>query len=793
MRFVRFSPAPLLLAGSLLALAFGQSPSVERSARAVLEAKCLACHGDLRTSDLDLRDRAGVLKGGKRGPAVVPGNAEASLLYKAVRREGELQMPPGKTPLTEGEIAALRAWIDSGARWEAAAPSGTVVSWWSFRKPVRPAVPAVREAAWVRNPIDAFVLAKLEEKGLRPAPEAGRRRLARRAYFDLHGLPPKPEEIEQFVADTSPDAYEKLIDRLLASPRYGERWGRYWLDLVRYADTSGFETDHFFTTAWRYRDWVIKSFNDDKPYDRFVKEQIAADELWSTSIDLEGTLKLPKEKEENLQRRVGTGLFTLGSFPIEFTYYGDQFRAEWQADAVDTVGSAFLGLTVGCARCHDHKFDPISQRDYYRMTALFAGSVEREVPLGSLFDIQTATRNFPLLAHAQVLKQMAGRRGGGRGRQAAAEPTEDEGAPRPSPPPDPQRAALLQQLGEAYLRAPERFPSANVLAHDEFVPDTHVLVRGDFKKKGEKVEPGFLSALGPGPAIEEPKGVLFVPQRRKALALWLTSPEQPIVSRVMVNRIWQGHFGRGLVATPNDFGRQGEAPTHPELLDWLATEFAARGWSIKQMHRLVMLSNAYRQSSVADATALDRDPENRYLARMNRRRLDGDALRDSVLAVAGSLNLKMGGVGVIPPLTKEEIQAARMPYLWPTNPDPAEHMRRSVYLQMKRSLTLPMLQIFDAPDTASSCPRRETSTVAPQALQLMNSEFSSAQAAQFAARVRKAAGENAEVAVDLAWKLAFGRAPGAEERTKALEYLGRNTLERLCLMVFNLNEFVYVD
>jgi cytochrome c553 len=800
--FVRLGPG--LLLGSLLTFAFGQSNSVEKSAKAIFEANCLTCHGDARTSDLDLRELTTILKGGKRGPAIVPGNAEASILYKAVTRQGELKMPPGKAALTDSEIRALRDWIDTGARWEAA-PATAAASWWSFRKPVPPPVPAVKNPALVRNPIDAFILAKLEQNGLRPAPEADRRTLVRRAYFDLHGLPPSPEQVEQFVKDQSSDAYEKLIEQLLASPRYGERWGRYWLDLVRYADTSGFETDHFFTTAWRYRDWVIKSFNDDKRYDTFVQEQIAADELWSTNMDLEGTLKLPKEKEENVNRRIGTSLFTLGSFPIEFTYYGDQFRAEWQADAVDTVGAAFLGLTVACARCHDHKFDPISQRDYYRMTALFAGSIEREIPLVSLFDIQTNTRNFPLLAQAQVLKQMAGRgrRGSSRGgagrqqQQAQADQVDpidpDAVASSPRGPTDPQRAALLQRLGEAYLRAPERFPTANVLAHEEIVPDTHILVRGDFKKKGDKVEPGFLSALNPGPPIVEPSGVLFVPQRRKALAQWLTSPDQPLLARVMVNRIWQGHFGKGLVTTPNDFGRQGEPPSHAELLDWLAVEFGGRGWSIKQMHRLIMLSNTYRASSVADEAGLQKDPENRYLGRMNRRRLDGDAVRDTVLSVAGTLNLKMGGVGVIPPLTKEEIQAARMPHLWPANPDPNEHNRRSIYLQMKRSLTLPMLQIFDAPDTATSCPRRESSTVAPQALALMNSEFSVAQAAQFAARIKKQAGEDPQTSLECGWRLAFGRSPTAEERQTALDYLSRNSLERLCLLMFNMSEFIYVD
>jgi hypothetical protein len=720
-----------------------------QSAQEILTAKCLGCHGSAKMSDLDFRDRAGLLKGGKRGAAVVPGNPEASLLFQAIRHDGPLQMPPGKATLTAAEVQAVETWIRSGAKWDGATHAS---AWWSFQKPARPPVPGTG------HPIDAFVRAKLKQAGFAVPPEAERRTLARRAYFDLHGLPPTPEQVDEFVNDSSPEAWRKLIDQLLESPRYGERWGRYWLDLVRYADTSGFETDHFFVTAWRYRDYVVQSFNSDKPYDLFVKEQIAADELLPTSTDLEGTLKLPKEKEENLRRRIGTSLFTIGSFPIEFTYYGDQYRAEWQADAVDTVGAAFLGLTVGCARCHDHKFDAISQRDYYSMAALFAGSVEREIPLGSIFDVQTATRSFPLLAHAEALKQMA--------RNAKG----------------PEREQLLKKLGEAYLRAPERMPTAIVLAHEETVPDTHILAKGDFRAKGEKVEPGFLKAVSPAVPVEEGK-------RRKALALWLTSPEQPLLARVMVNRIWQGHFGEGLVRTPNDFGRQGEAPTHPELLDWLAVEFAARGWSVKEMHRLIMTSSAYRAASVIDEQTLQKDPENRSLTRMNRRRLDADALRDSILAVAGTINLKMGGVGVIPPLSKEEMLAARMPHLWPAHPNPAEHNRRSIYLQMKRSLTLPMLQIFDAPDTAASCARREKSTVAPQALALMNSDFSSTQAAHFAARVSKLPGDP----VENAWRLALGRAPWPEERRTAAEYLGRNDLARLCLMLFNLNEFIYVD
>ncbi|MBM3756926.1 MAG: DUF1553 domain-containing protein [Acidobacteria bacterium] len=720
-------------------------------ARAILESKCIVCHGQTRMAGLDLRDPAGLARGGSRGPAVVAGNAEASLLYKAVRREGELKMPPGREALSSEEVDVLRDWINSGARFDGSVSKNA--SWWSFRAPVRP-----RSG----NSIDDFVSARAAAKGLPLAAEASRAVLARRAYFDSHGLPPAPEEVDAFIGDGSANAYEKLIDKLLASPRYGERWGRYWLDLVRYADTSGFETDHFFVNAWRYRDYVIRAFNADKPYDVFVKEQIAADEIWPMDVDLEGTSKLPKEKEENQNRRIATGLFTIGSFPIEYTYYGDQFRTEWAAEAVDTIGAAFLGLTVGCARCHDHKFDAISQRDYYSMTALFAGSAEREIQLGSLFDLQTSTRSFPLLAQAEAYKQMA-RRGGGN------------------------RAELLQKIGEAYLRAPARPPMASVLGHEEFVRDTHMLLKGDFKNKGAKVEPGFIAALNAGPAINEPKGVRFIPERRKALAEWLTAKDNPLLARVMVNRIWQGHFGEGLVRTPNDFGRQGEAPTNPELLDWLAVEFAEKGYSMKAMHKAILLSAAYRRSSVAPESVLRADPENFFLTRQNRRRLDADAIRDSTLAVAGTLNMKMGGVGVIPKLTAEELQAARMPNLWPVHPDPAEHNRRSVYLQMKRSLTLPMLQIFDAPDSSTSCARRERSTVAPQALAMMNSEFSSARAEEFAKRVKGAD------PIGAAWKIAFGRAPSADERDTAASYLERNSLPRLCLLILNMSEFIYVD
>ena len=797
---MRLSPLWLVVfSGMGAALLSAQPTSVEESARKILSARCASCHGAAKMSELDVRESATLLKGGTRGPAIVPHKAAESLLFKAVKRDGDLQMPPGKTSLPAAEIEILRAWIDGGATWDANTKAIQQPSWWSFKKPEQPPVPVVKNSAWVRNPIDAFILAKLDKEGLRPAPPADRRTLVRRAYFDLHGLPPTPKEVDEFLSDKSDNAYEKLIDRLLASPRYGERWGRYWLDLVRYADTSGFETDHFFPTAWRYRDYVINSFNTDKPYNTFVQEQIAADEIWPDNLELEGAPLLSKKKIENVNRRIGTSLFTLGSFPIEFTYYADQYRAEWEGDAVDTVGAAFLGLTLGCARCHDHKFDPIRQRDYYSFAAFFAGSEEREIPLVSQFDVLQYSRAMPLISQVESLKQMARQRSGMRGRKAEAVEAGEATASDPPPPktaspfPPAERAALMQRIGELYTRLPNHFPTAHVLAHQETIPDTHVLNRGEYKNKGQKVEPAFPPALNPGPPINEPSGILFVPQRRKALALWLTSPEHPLVNRVMVNRIWQGHFGTGIVATPNDYGRQGDAPTHPELLDWLATKFVQDGSSFKQMHRLIMLSNTYQQSSTADAGNLEKDPENHYLSRMNRRRLDGDGIRDTILDVAGALNLKMGGMGIIPPLSKEELQAARMPNMWPANPDPSEYARRTIYLQMKRSMTLPMLQTFDAPDTATSCARRDVSTVAPQALTLLNGPFSLEQAEKFAARLQKENGDDAEKIVNNGWLLAFGRLPAEKERTSAMDYLKRNSLPRLCLLMFNMSEFIYVD
>ena len=605
-------------------------------------------------------------------------------------------------------------------------------AWWSFQRPARAAADSIN------------TLARPE------SPAADRRALIRRATFDLTGLPPTPEEVDAFLKDPDAKAYEKAVERLLASPHYGEKWGRMWLDVARYADTGGYETDVLFPNAWRYRDYVIKSFNEDKPYDVFIKEQIAADEIWPDNLDLDGTYEMPESKRKNLERRMGTALFTLGAMPVEYSFFGDQYRAEWQAENVNVTGAAFLGLSLQCARCHDHKFDPISQRDYYRLSAMFAGSEDREVPIVSQMRIFEYTRYETKQWAVEELRKKYNR----------LKADDKDG-----------KETALRQLGEAYVKAPVMFDKASLLVHTERVNDTYVLPRGDSMQKGETVKPGVPAVFGPGPAIVEPDTQWFVPRRRKALAEWLASREHPLTARVMVNRIWQGHFGRGIVGTPNDFGHQGDRPANQPLLDWLAVEFMDHGWSIKNLHRTIMNSDLYKSQ---------RKPQ----------RLDAEAIRDSVLAVSGALNAKMYGTPVVAALSTDEREAMRDLSMWPVTSDAAEHDRRSVYLFVKRSFRLPMLDTFDAPDTSESCPRREASTVAPQALTLMNSEWMARQAERFAARIAAVGDPIGE-----AWRIALARSPEAAERARAQEYLARNNqnLQRLCLLLFNMSEFVYVN
>ncbi len=799
------------------------------TAREVIERRCLECHGSAAKSTLDLRTREGML----RAEAIVPGHPDKSPLIRVLSRE-ELRMPLGRKPLPAEEIAALEQWIREGASWDAALSDQPTSDWWAFQPPKKAAPPG--DAA---NPVDAFVNAKLAEKGLAPIAAADRRTLIRRAHFDLIGLPPTFENVERFVHDPDPRAFAKVVDELLASSRYGERWGRHWLDVVRYADTGGFETDLYFPNAWRYRDYVIKSFNDDKPYDRFVKEQIAADEIWPDDLETRGSYHLSPEKEKHLEARIGTGLYTIGTLYAEAALDGRQLRYEWLVDSADVTSEVFMGLTLGCARCHDHKFDPLTQRDYHRMMAVFADSEPIERSVVNQNSQLSYMGGFPRLIKVEEYKAAVKRIDAAAKKRALdafkakfpRDLVEAYEVPEGKRTPEQQKLAvkfefeltevgfkknpkgkepeltytanerddrerLIYELGQAALSSRIVRRQATVLGHSEIMRPVYMTSRGDYRSVGKRVSAGFPAVLTGGTevrATQEPEQGLFVPQRRKALAEWLTDPEHPLTARVMVNRIWQGHFGRGLVGTPNDFGRQGDAPTHSELLDWLAADFVENGWSVKSMHRRIMLSNAYGRSSAPDEANARTDATNLYLWRMNRRRLEAEALRDNVLAASGALNLKMGGRSVVPVLTSEEMRGMWSKDQWPVSLDPAEHNRRSVYLYTKRSFPLPLFTTFDAPDTSVSCSRRTVTTVAPQALALMNSEFMQDQARVLADRVRA---ESLNDHIAGVWRLALGREPSAYERARAtalLEGLSSDALTQVCLLAMNLNEFVYVD
>ena len=723
---------------------FGQEESptdhFESAIRPLLIAHCIECHGpDRQESGLRLDSRPGWMKGGDRGPAIVPGDPENSILLLAVKHaDPNLQMPEEK--LSDADIAAIEKWIREGAvdpRETAEASSKHVVSdprtFWSFQ-PVRDLdPPAVSQPDWVRTPVDAFILAQLDTNGLKPSPRADARTLVRRAYFDLIGLPPTPEQVAAFEREPTQDAWARLIDQLLASPQYGERWGRHWLDVARYADSGGFETDVYYRNAWRYRDYVVKSFNDDKPYDVFVQEQIAGDELWPDDITLNGNYTIAPEKVRHLEAWTGTGLYTLGPQVHESNMDGKKIRYETYSDWVDTTGAAFMGLTFSCARCHDHKFDPITQQDYYALQAIFSASREIEYPIIDAMGITDFKQHYPRILAVEESRralQMFDARMAGKA-LSAEEQTE--------------RQNLLNAIANNVLALPENTalgvplvglmetPTVSVLGHErpELIAPVYLLNRGELSRPRDAVAPGLPEALKRASGWQESMpGHL---KNRAALAQWLTSPKHPLTARVMVNRIWHGHFGRGLVGSLNDFGQMGETPTHPELLDWLAGQFMKSGWSIKQMHRTMMLSSTYQMHSVATSEEnASIDPQNRHFWKMNRRRLEAEVLWDSIHSVAGTLNLKMGGRPVVPPLEPE----AGAPGYWIVSADPAEHTRRGLYILQRRNYRFPMFDVFDLPVNAVSAPARDVTTVAPQALWMMNNPTAVRQSQAFAARLR---------------------------------------------------------
>jgi hypothetical protein len=625
---------------------------------------------------------------------------------------------------------------------------------WSFRPPRRPPLPAPKDGTWPRNPIDLFVLAGLEAAGLEPAPEASRAELIRRLSFDLTGLPPSSEAIEAFVRDDSPGAYERLVDRLLESPYYGERWGQHWLDVVRYAETEGFEYDRDLPGAWRFRDYVIRALNDDKPYDRFVTEQLAGDEIGPGVPELE----------------IAAGFHRLG--PVRRNAGNQEVagsRNEVLTERTDIIGSAFLGLTVGCARCHDHKFDPILQKDYYRLQAFLAATEEHDIPLASPQEIESwKKRTAEATAAIEKIKKAIEKAGS-------------------------QEVKRLQEdLREALGQLPQPLPAICGIRDGDEVTPIHVLERGNWDKKGEAVGMRPLGVLVPE---SMPELLPATPHRRTLLARWLTDPEHPLTARVMVNRLWQHHFGLGIVKTANDFGANGDQPSHPELLDYLARELIDGGWRLKRIHRLILLSSAYRQStsSPAAARAAALDPEDRLLWHFRRRRLEAEEIRDAMLAVSGELSLEAGGRSVIVPVERELVDLLYDPSQWTVTRDRGEHRRRSIYLLAKRNLKLPFMEAFDQPTLQSSSPRRESTTHAPQALELLNGGTANELAAAFAARLVREAGANRALLVERAFLLAAGRPPTKREMELARRFLDEQPLREFALAVFNLNAFLYVN
>jgi hypothetical protein len=722
---MRTTALALLLAGGLASPAAAAPPDFDREVAALLIQRCFECHsGAEPKGDLDLSRKDAVL--GQGGP-VAAGKPDASLLWKKVAAD---EMPP-KKPLTAAEKALLKEWIAGGAVWGADPidPFATTSKlragrdWWSLQPVKRPEVPKGV------NPIDHFIRARLSDRGMSLAPPADRRTLVRRLYYDLVGFPPTFEEAEAFAADESPDAYETLVDRLLASPHHGERWGRHWLDVARYAETCGYERDQVKPDVWKYRDWVIAAFNDDLPFDRFVLEQLAGDEI-------------PDRTTASL---IATGFIRLGTWNDE-PNDPHEYKYDRLEDMVHAATTAFVGLTVKCARCHDHKFDPIRQTDYYRVAGAFwAGFVEPG-------------------------------------------PRELLGGPDANALGEPGVFGWTDRGREA--------------------PPLRLLKKGDPKRPGEVVEPGvpsFLPALD-RPLAPPPDGARTT-TRRLQLAKWMTDPKNPLTARVWVNRVWQGHFGQGLVRTPDNFGFTGEKPTHPALLDWLASELVAGGWRTKRIHRLILLSETYKQASLhpkQDEYA-KADAGNRLWWRAERRRLDAEALRDSLLFVSGNLDLaKRGGPSFAPVIPPDALEGLSMKgAAW--KPSPAEEQgRRSVYVFSKRGLLPPLLTTFDLPDTTLPSCQRDVTTVPTQSLALLNNPFVHEQSAALAKRVGRDIEPKEQVR--RAWRLALGRSPRQSELDAALAHLERqaarfaarpdpklDALASLCHVLLNTNEFLYVD
>ena len=736
-----------------------------------LKTNCTTCHNPgSPASGLDLDSTAALFKGGKKfgAKAIVAGNAKDSALVGYLRGQHQPRMPLGREAAPDAQIKQIEMWINQGAKIDA------IKLGWPYTPPVAQNVPKVQNTAWTRTPIDNFILANLEAKGLKPAPPATKTVLLRRVYADLIGMPPTPAEAAAFLNDASPNAYENLVDRLLADPRYGERQARHWLDLVRYADTDGFENDGERPRAWRYRDYVIRAFNQDKPYDRFLKEQIAGDELY------------PGDAEA----LTATGYARLAPWDSLSTDPPQRWQ-DFLNDVTDTTGSVMLGLTVGCAKCHNHKYDRISQADYYRMQAFFTPLKRQETRLPNSDTDPPALGQKLAEAQARLeplrrkMKEMLDthraailadkQKKAKPGEQVTASDEEIEQAIRKHK--DHEYDQLRSDIERTEREIQPLEPIVEVITDEgRDAKPTHLLLRGDLHAPGPIVPPGFVASLVGG---EEKPAVIAPPEkggttgRRAALANWIASTDNPVTARVMVNRVWQHHFGHGIVGTPSDFGRNGDKPTHPELLDWLALKFENEGWSLKKMHRLMLLSNTYRQSTQVNPLGVKTDGTNKLLWRMNRIRLEGEALRDSILTVSGRLNPTGGGPGVYPKVS-DEVLSTGSTHKW-GNSSEEDGRRRTVYVFQRRSLALPLVEAFDGPDMVNSCPRRTTTTIAPQALAMFNGDFSREEARYFAERVQREAGDDTSRQIAHAYEIALIRKPSPAQQTLALDFLQKQT------------------
>ena len=821
----------------------------------LLHEKCIDCHGPKKQEgELRLDSLAGILLGGKSGPAMKVGDAKKSLMVHLMHHtEKGKEMPP-KKKLRREQINLVADWIDDGAKWNklddeimadvhqetfpdhkatlgdawsdpnnpiAKLFAGKRIDLWSFQKISNPPVPAVKDVSWVRNPIDSFILAEIEKADQKPAPEADKRTLIRRLYFDLTGLPPAPEEVEAFVADSSAEAYSKLVTKLLESKKYGEHWARFWLDVVRYSDSNGFDYDEFRPQAWTFRDYVIRSLNQDKPYDRFVREQLAGDEM---------VAEYPETPEEQ-DCLAATGYMRIGPFDNSAAKFGEEERCRAQVmfDLVETTGAAFCGLNLICCRCHDHKLDPISQMDYYRLRAFFetvapndkltldlapeqkiiqkemAAVAEKKAQMDAVTALgadRVMERKILKLPEddqrflAQYAKQhTVEEKGRYKTLKQLFEATPAEAEDALTTEEKKQRDALKAELTDLEGKCSARKHGFLVTDSDKAVAPTRLLKQGDFARPAEIVEAGVFAAFNPNPTPPAKTKRAESSGLRSALVDWLFAESNPLTARVMANRIWLQHFGEGLQPTPNDYGFAGARPTNPALLDWLATEFRRSGWSLKKMHRLMVESSTYRQG-IARGEGV---PKSLFIGQAPRR-LTAEGLRDSMLSVAGELKERNGGPPVWPKLPQEIISSS--PGLLVENeektrgwyPSPPEDVKvRSIYLVQKRSLRLPMLETFDLPENNLSCGRRIVSTVAPQALTLLNSEFAVETAEAFAARLKKEAGEDETKQLKRAFALCFQRIPDPAEVENCLAFLKKHTLPELCRSLLNLNEFAYID